>query len=210
MTQLWRYLTLLLCFGLMACASGDERVPSAPDRQPFPATATTIAPTAARPTPTFVPTGDRASGGSSIQPIVLEDTAWQGGYRRASGNNSYGGRSAAWIYGSSTQFSSMSASFNLTQQSGGTAKLSIEGMDSEGAAKTPIQIRINGTEIFNGPNPLPDDDLPLDSGTWSTYTWRFDAALLKPGTNTITISNLAPGAFSRPPFFMLDYAQISF
>jgi hypothetical protein len=128
----------------------------------------------------------------------------------ASGNNSYGGRSAAWIYGSSTQFSSMSASFNLTQQSGGTAKLSIEGMDSEGAAKTPIQIRINGTEIFNGPNPLPDDDLPLDSGTWSTYTWRFDAALLKPGTNTITISNLAPGAFSRPPFFMLDYAQISF
>jgi hypothetical protein len=141
---------------------------------------------------------------------VLEDTAWQGSYRRANGNNIYGGRTAAWIYGTTTQFSTMQATFNLRIQPNGTAALSIEGMDSEGASKTPIRIAINGTEIFNGPNPLPNDDLPLETGTWATYTWRFDAALLRQGQNSISISNLAPGAFSRPPFFMLDYAQIAF
>jgi hypothetical protein len=224
MKQLWTYVALGLICGLAACSFADERVPSSPDGQGSPAAATTIAdapaiaPTIAnqpaQPTPTFVPTGDGAAapnpGGSSARSILLEDPDWQGGYRRASGDNTYGGRSAAWIYGSSTQFSTMRASFELAEQPGGTAALSIEGMDSEGAAKTPIQISINGTAIFNGPNPLPDDDLPLDSGTWSSYTWRFDAALLRPGTNSITISNLAPGAFSRPPFFMLDYARISF
>ena len=143
-------------------------------------------------------------------PIVLEDTAWQGGYRRASGNNVYGGRTAAWIYGTTTQFSTMQASFTLGEQPSGTATLSIEGMDSEGASKTPISITINGSEIYNGPNPLPNDDQPLETGTWTTYTWRFDAALLRPGQNTISISNLAPGAFSLPPFFMLDYAQVAF
>jgi hypothetical protein len=141
---------------------------------------------------------------------VLEDTAWQGSYRRASGNNVYGGRTAAWIYGTTTQFSTMQATFALGEQPSGLATLSIEGMDSEGESKTPIRITVNDTEIYSGPNPLPNDDLPLETGTWTTYTWRFDAALLRPGQNMISISNLAPGAFSRPPFFMLDYAQIAF
>ena len=37
----------------------------------------------------------------------------------------------------------------------------------------------------------------------------FDAALLHAGQNEISVSNLAEGAFSRPPFFMLDYASLS-
>jgi hypothetical protein len=81
-------------------------------------------------------------------------------------------------------------------------------MDSEGAGKTLIRIRVNGVEIYNGPNPLPDDDQPLESGTWATYTWSFDAALLHAGRNEIEIGNLEKGAFSLPPFFMLDYADL--
>jgi len=104
----------------------------------------------------------------------------------------------------------MQAVIDIAGRPLGSATLSIEGMDSEGAAKTPIRITINDVEIYNGPNPLPDDDQPLESGTWATYTWRFDAANLRAGTNTITISNLAVGAFSRPPFFMLDYADINY
>ena len=83
-------------------------------------------------------------------------------------------------------------------------------MDSEGRTKTPIQILVNGAEIYNGPNPLPDDDQPLESGTWASQSWTFDAALLRPGQNEIAIRNLAEGAFSRPPFFMLDYAEITY
>jgi hypothetical protein len=69
---------------------------------------------------------------------------------------------------------------------------------------------VNGVEIYNGPNPLPDDDQPLETGTWASQSWEFDAALLHAGQNEITISNLAEGAFSRPPFFMLDYARLEY
>jgi len=216
MKQIWRYVVLFMIFGLTACSSGDERVASPTTGNPSPATTTIArAPTPGRPTPTFVPTGNEPPAGSpptegGAAPIVLDNPVWQGSYLRSSGNTEYGGRTAAWIYGASTQFSTMQAAFNLQTQPRGTAQLKIEGMDSEGAAKTPIRIRVNGTEIFNGPNPLPDDDLPLESGTWASYTWSFDAGLLRAGQNTISISNLAPGSFGRPPFFMLDYAEIRF
>ena len=139
--------------------------------------------------------------------IRFEDTDWQGSYRRAAGRT-YGGRTATWIYGTATEYSTMQASFDLDQQPAGTAELGVEGMDSEGAAKTPISVRVNGVEVYNGPNPLPDDDQPLETGTWAIFTWTFDAALLRAGRNEISVSNLAEGAFSRPPFFMLDYANL--
>ncbi len=103
----------------------------------------------------------------------------------------------------------MSATFEVQAQPAGSASLSIEGMDSENAPRTPISITVNGVEIFNGPNPLPDDDHSLETGTWATYTWTFDAALLQPGLNEISVSNLEAGAFGLPPFFMLDYAEIT-
>lgn len=81
-------------------------------------------------------------------------------------------------------------------------------MDAEGRAKTPIRILVNGSEIYAGPNLLPDDDLPLETGTWATVRWPFDAALLTAGPNEIEIRNLAPGTFGLPPFFMLDYADV--
>jgi hypothetical protein len=83
-------------------------------------------------------------------------------------------------------------------------------MDSENNPKTLISIAVNGAEIYNGPNPLPDDDHPLETGTWASYTWAFDASLLRPGANEIRIRNLDIGEFSRPPFFMLDYAQLDY
>ncbi len=104
----------------------------------------------------------------------------------------------------------MQASFDLPRGGQGEGQLAIEGMDDENPARTEIEISINGTQVFGGPNPLPDDDLPLESGTWATQVFAFDASLLVAGQNTITIRNRSPGAFGRPPFFMLDYADLSF
>jgi hypothetical protein len=104
----------------------------------------------------------------------------------------------------------MQAGFDLAAQPAGTATLTVEGMDSEDRLKTPISILVNGIEIFNGPNPLPDDDHPLETGTWASYVWSFDARLLHRGQNEIQVKNLAPGAFSLPPFFMLDYADLAY
>jgi serine/threonine protein kinase len=144
---------------------------------------------------------------TGFTPIRVEDDAWQGGYRYDDGRT-YGGRSATWIYGSSTQFSSMSAAFELPEAPECRARLTVEGMDSEGGAKTPIRVEVNGAEIYSGPNPLPDDDIPLDTGTWASHAFEFDGDLLRAGRNEVRISNLAEGAFSLPPFFMLDYAEI--
>lgn len=138
--------------------------------------------------------------------VRLEDTAWQGGYRQGRG---YGGRSATWVYGQSTSYTSMQTVVLLDTPPRGTAALTIEGMDSEDRVKTPIRITVNGSQIFSGPNPLPNDDLPLATGTWAAHTFSFDAALLQPGRNVIRITNLAPGSFGLPPFFMLDYAVLS-
>lgn len=185
--------------------TADGSVSDAPQRRTETPAATVL------PTPTFVPTGRAsAAADASEQQVRIEDTEWQGSYRRANGPTTYGGRSATWIYGTTTDYATMRAEFQVRAQPAGEALLVIEGMDSEDRAKTPIQIKINETEIFNGANPLPNDDLPFDTGTWASYTWRFDAALLHVGANTVTISNLAPGQFSRPPFFMLDYAEIQY
>jgi hypothetical protein len=159
--------------------------------------------------PAAVATTPQVSQVGDAVTIVLEDTDWQGGYRRP-GGQTYGGRTATWIYGSSTEYSVMRARFAIADTFAGTVTLTIEGMDSEGRAKTPIQIVVNGTEIYNGPNSLPDDDQPLETGTWDSQSWFFDAALLHVGQNEISVSNLAEGAFSRPPFFMLDYAKLSY
>ncbi|HEY0735880.1 MAG TPA: hypothetical protein VGD69_13290, partial [Herpetosiphonaceae bacterium] len=157
--------------------SAPPIVPPAPTERP---SAPAVQPTPRPPVPIR---GD----GSQVR---LEDTAWQGGFRQSRG---YGGRSATWVYGSGTAYSTMTAAVTLDRQVQGAAVLRVEGMDSEGRAKTPIRITVNGQPIFQGPNPLPDDDLPLESGTWATASWTFDAALLQPGPNTIQIRNLAQG-----------------
>jgi hypothetical protein len=238
--QRWMYLgvpALLVLLALMAIlmarevAGGQASPPgvaTTPTEVPVAAiTATNVAPpteavsaqVTALPTEQLPPTLLATPGASASTPqetqnnqpvaIRFEDTDWQGGFRRASGGT-YGGRTATWIYGTSTSYSSMHVSFDLKAQPAGTATLTVEGMDSEDRLKTPISIQVNGVEIFNGPNPLPDDDHPLETGTWASYSWPFDARLLHPGSNQISIANLAPGAFSLPPFFMLDYADLSY
>ncbi|HEU5101828.1 MAG TPA: hypothetical protein VFU22_22560, partial [Roseiflexaceae bacterium] len=188
-----------------------------PEATAPPALATAApAPTVAPPVPTAAPpagpaaqTTPQVSQNGNTVNILLEDSDWQGGFRRAAGQT-YGGRTATWIYGSSTEYSIMRASFVLKSAPSGTVTLTVEGMDSEGRTKTPIQLSVNSTEIYNGPNPLPDDDQPLETGTWASQSWTFDASLLRVGQNEISVSNLAEGAFSRPPFFMLDYAELTY
>ena len=183
------------------------------------------------PTPTFVPTAAVAAGvqqpgavaapsptaaptpppvvGEAVASVRLEDTAWSGGWRN-SGGSVYGGRTATWVYGQDTPYHTMQASFDLPAAPRDAVQLVIEGMDDEQSNKTTIDISVNGSSIYAGPNPLPDDDPPLETGTWTTHTFPVDAALLRAGSNSISIRNNSPGSFGRPPFFMLDYADLSF
>ena len=220
--RLWLGLAMVLALGLggLLMARAARGVAGQPGPAATSAAVLATSASAGAPVGTPLPTSAAPPDGAPPTPaaatqrapiaVRFEDSQWQGGYRRAAGRT-YGGRTATWIYGSSTEYSRMQVEFQLgAKQPAGTATLTIEGMDSEDRLKTPISIAVNGAEIFNGPNPLPDDDHPLESGTWASQSWSFDAALLRPGRNTISISNLAEGAFSLPPFFMLDYADLRY
>jgi len=146
-----------------------------------------------------------AGGGVAVR---LDDEAWEGGWGGAGAPRSYGGRSAVWVYGQGTGYSEMRASFELADRPTGRALLTVEGMDGEGPVKAEIRITVNGSEIYRGPSPLPDDDYDPATGTWGSHSWTFDAGLLQGGRNLVAITNLSPGQFSAPPFVMLDYADV--
>lgn len=176
----------------------------APTVPPVPAFAPTVAPA-----PAVVPTAAPAviSSGGAGSALRLEDTNFTGGFRNR-GASIYGGRTATWIYGQGSGFSEMSASFTVTGPLNGIATLTIEGMDSEDAAKTPIRIVVDGVTLLEALSPFPNDDQPLQTGRWASYSWSFDSSILRAGANTVTITNLAGGSKGLPPFVAVDYAVI--
>ena len=194
---------------LVAIVAGEIDALPAAVAPPLP----TLAAVAPRPTrgenpgPAPAPASTAAPASVDEVAIRMEDTAFGGGYRNR-GASVYGGRTATWVYGQSSGHSQMAATFSLAAPGMGTASLTIEGMDSEDAAKTPIRIAINGVTLFEGASPFPNDDIPLQSGRWSPASFFFDASLLAAGSNTITITNLAGGGVGLPPFVALDYAVV--
>lgn len=202
-------LLLLIGGGFALARSGllDGRSPSA-NASPEPSAAEeTPAPGGARAVdaPATVPAG----AGTALN-RRFEDTAWQGS-RHYSNGQTYDGRTATWIYGDGTAENTMRVSFSLPGAGTGQAELSLTGQDDEAPAKAGIEITVNGTRIFAGPDPLPDDPVAgrLDDGAWQTHTFPFEGSLLVAGTNTIAITNRSPGKVGGPPFLMLDYADLS-
>ncbi len=158
------------------------------------------------PSPTPAPLPTIVQGNNTI---TLQDSDFQGGYTPA--GDRYYGRTAHWVYGQGTRYSTITAHFNYNTLSGGSGNLSIVGLDSEDSAKAPIQITLNSTVIYNGPDPLPDDALAGagSQGNWGTYNWFIAPSAFKSGLNTLTITNLDRGDKLLPPFLILDYAAIT-
>lgn len=155
--------------------------------------------------PPVPPPAPPAQPGTALR---FEDTDFVGGFRN-SGASVYGGRTATWAYGQGSGYSSMAATFTVEQVVPGTATVMIEGMDSEDPAKTPMRVELNGVVLFEGASPFPNDDQPLETGRWDAFVLEFDAASLRSGANTLTITNLKQGSRGLPPFVAVDYAVIT-
>jgi hypothetical protein len=145
---------------------------------------------------------------TAARPIRIDDAAWSGGYGGDGDSWTYGGRTAVVAYGQGSGLSTISARFSLAAIPGAPVALTLDGMDSEGPAKTEIVVAVNGITIYNGANPLPDDDYNLDTGTWADHSFPLDPGLLRIGENTLSITNSSPGNFSEPPFIIIDYATL--
>lgn len=189
----------------------DTPEPPPPTETPAPPPPTDTPPPPVIPTdtaePVVEPTPVQGGAGGSV---ALEDADFIGGYFRQDGL--YHGRTATWVYGLGTQYSTMTALFNINSAPEGQATLTVIGVDSEDTAKTPISIVMNGVEIYVGGNPLPNDFSTgvFGAGNWGAAQWVIPAGLLQPGTNTLTITNLSNTShINAPPFFMLDSATIT-
>lgn len=170
--------------------------------QPVPPTEAPPPPPTDTPAPPPVPAGANT--------VNLDDAAFSGGYTRADGR--YHGRSAHWVYGQGTPYHTMSTTFNADNAPSGLATLTIVGIDSEDPPRTPIRISLNGVIVYEGPDPLPNDNRsgPTGPGNWGTYSWQIGPGVIAPGANTLSITNLDPSdKINYPIFFMLDSATIS-
>jgi serine/threonine-protein kinase len=160
-------------------------------------------------TPTFEPVDPTPapSGGNSI---TIDNTSFTGGYTRDSGT--YHGRTAQWVYGQGTSYSTMGTVFTLDDKPKDDGTLTIVGIDSEDAPKTPMRIVLNRDVVFEGPNPLPNDyaNGPDAPGNWGSVDITLPAKSLQKGQNTLTITNLDPSnQINYPIFIMIDYVTIS-
>jgi hypothetical protein len=130
------------------------------------------------------------------------------------GDDTYHGRTASWVYGQGTPYNTMTAAFALDSPAtpGGTARLELVGLDGENPVKNVIRVVLNGTTLYEGPNPLPDDFCCGGSGpgNWGSAVFEFPAELLS-AQNTLSIANLEPNDCTMcPKFVMIDYAVISY
>jgi serine/threonine-protein kinase len=147
------------------------------------------------------PTPEPAGGGG----IELDDTAFVGGY--TNDNGLYHGRTAHWVYGQGTAYSAMSASFTIEKVPKGQASLVIVGLDSEDDPKTPVRITLNNRVLYQGPDPLPNDNASGSEGegNWGDATFKIQTKTLQDGINTLTITNLDPSdKINFPIFIMID------
>ncbi len=177
---------------------------SGPAPSTAPAAAATSAPAAPTGAPTSEPTATPAPLGREV---VVDDDAFRGGF---SAPRNYRGRTARWVYGALGPYDTMTASFTI-DGTPGTGELLLKGIDSEGGAPTPMEIRINDTVIYQGGNPLPKETWRGPVAPWGEATFPIPDGVLHGGRNIITISNLAPvNNFNAPPYVMVDAAVISY
>lgn len=142
--------------------------------------------------------------------MTIDGLEFTGGYTNSSGT--YHGRSAEWVYGQDTPYHSMQTVFNIDEKPNGPGELTIVGVDSEDAPKTQMLIDVNGSLIFEGADPLPNDNNngPNGPGNWGSVTFRIDPNVLRQGQNTLTITNLDPSnQINYPIFIMVDSATVA-
>jgi hypothetical protein len=135
---------------------------------------------------------------------------WRGGFYR--GDSRFYGRPWVAIYGANSDYPRARLRFELDRQPVGAATLTVAGLDDELAERNPIAIDVNDQRLFTGPSPFLDWDGVGngENAAWTEVEISIPANLLRPGRNTITMSNLSPTAnFNAPPYILLADATLT-
>lgn len=144
---------------------------------------------------------------------TLPGSAFDGGYVYS--DISDPGRMATIIgsdNGEVTSLSTLTGAFQVETPDGAAIKsssLTLATRRAEDIRKVLIRIAVNGTTVYEGVNPLFDTDSAGNTGLKlrAEHTFPISAAVLRPGENTVTISNLDP--FNSLRYFVLDEVRIN-
>jgi hypothetical protein len=119
------------------------------------------------------------------------------------------GRLAAALYAQSTSYGTASINIELTDPSTEDVILTLVGMDDDVPGKTPIELTINQTVVYQGNSWFEDWGGTVGEGNWTTVQITIPKGLLGPGANSITLSNTAAtGNEGETPYVLLGGASI--
>jgi len=213
-----------------ATAPPEETPPPAPTEAPEPTA--TIEPTATQePTETPEPTATQVPTPADVVPIVPVQTAvpgesaasdttivaftaqdWEGAYNL--GPNAWYGREWVAIYGAESDYPSGTLTFSLDTVPAGGVTFFVTGLDDDRLeSDVAITVSVNGQMGVRQPSFFQDcvcdgEDLGV-TAPWIEIPISIPAAVLVPGTNTITFANAEPAAnFAEPPYVLLSDARI--
>ncbi len=139
---------------------------------------------------------------SGSNSVTISALSFQGGFTNPGG---YHLRNPQWVYGQGTQYHTMSASFAISDKPKGPADLAVVGVNSEDAPKCHLRVLVNDQVVFDGSDPLPNDntDGPQAPGNWGTAHFRIGPNILQQGNNTVTFINLDPSDKINYPIFIM-------
>jgi len=146
---------------------------------------------------------------SGSNSVTIPALSFQGGFTNPGG---YHQRMQQWVYGQGTQYHTMTASFAISDTPKGPADLAVVVVDSEDPPKCLMQVLVNNQVIFDGPDPLPNDNTngPQAPGNWGTAHFRIGPNILQQGDNTVTFINLDPSdKINYPIFIMIDSVTVT-
>jgi hypothetical protein len=163
-----------------------------------------------RPTPEPTPTPPPPVRDVSVR---IADRFFVGDYD-GPGSGRYHGRSASWVYGQGTPYHTMTLRFRLTDdgQVSRRASLQVVGLDGESRHKNRMSIVLNGSPIYKGPSPFPNDVCCGRSGpgNWGSAVFEFPGELLR-RNNSLSVINLEPSDCTHCSFYvMVDYAVLEY
>ncbi len=135
--------------------------------------------------------------------IELAGKDFEGGGKTLYGTTAGGRHDVNYVYAEPNgEHSIMKAAFTLEKIPSTPLILLIEGCDDDFGSHCKIEITLNGTVLFRGPNEFPK--------TLKDKSFAIPDSTLKTGSNDIAIRNLEPeGTIGMPPWFRVARVAIA-
>ena len=137
----------------------------------------------------------------AVSPLRANGDEFEGGAGEVFGYDKYG-RAVNYVYAKPTGRNAMQTEFALTEVPSQGAVLRLTARNDDWGTKVKLRIALNDSALHDGPS-------PYAPGDFQTLDFAVPATALRPGRNTLTLTNLEEqGRLGMPPWFMASAAEL--